>query len=51
MLRVIYLIFNEGCAATEGPSLTRADLCAEAVRLGRLGRGSWTSPRPWACWR
>jgi RNA polymerase sigma-70 factor (ECF subfamily) len=36
VLQVVYLIFNEGYAATEGPSLTRADLCAEAVRLGRL---------------
>ncbi|KRB40454.1 RNA polymerase sigma factor [Phenylobacterium sp. Root700] len=35
-LRVVYLIFNEGYAATQGPSLTRGDLCAEAVRLGRL---------------
>lgn len=35
-LQVIYLIFNEGYAATRGPSLTRADLCAEAIRLGRL---------------
>ncbi|MER9639589.1 RNA polymerase sigma factor [Mesorhizobium sp. M0239] len=35
-LQVIYLIFNEGYAATEGPDLTRADLCAEAIRLGRL---------------
>ena len=35
-LQVIYLIYNEGYAATEGPSLTRADLCAEAIRLGRL---------------
>jgi RNA polymerase sigma-70 factor (ECF subfamily) len=34
--QVIYLIFNEGYAATDGPSLTRADLCAEAIRLGRL---------------
>jgi RNA polymerase sigma-70 factor (ECF subfamily) len=35
-LQVIYLIFNEGYAATSGPELTRGDLCAEAVRLGRL---------------
>jgi RNA polymerase sigma-70 factor, ECF subfamily len=35
-LQVIYLVFNEGYAATEGPSLTREDLCTEAVRLGRL---------------
>lgn len=35
-LQVVYLIFNEGYAATDGPSLTRADLCAEAIRLGRL---------------
>jgi RNA polymerase sigma-70 factor, ECF subfamily len=35
-LSVIYLIFNEGYAATQGPSLTREDLCAEAIRLGRL---------------
>ncbi len=35
-LRAIYLIFNEGYAATSGPSLTRTDLSAEAIRLGRL---------------
>lgn len=35
-LQVVYLIFNEGYAATQGPSLTRVDLCAEAIRLGRL---------------
>ncbi|MFI5317627.1 MAG: RNA polymerase sigma factor [Myxococcota bacterium] len=35
-LQVIYLIFNEGYAATRGPGLLRADLCAEAIRLGRL---------------
>jgi RNA polymerase sigma-70 factor (ECF subfamily) len=36
VLQVIYLVFNEGYAASSGPSLTRADLSAEAVRLGRL---------------
>lgn len=35
-LQVIYLIFNEGYSATQGPSLLRVDLCAEAIRLGRL---------------
>jgi RNA polymerase sigma-70 factor (ECF subfamily) len=35
-LQVVYLIFNEGYAATEGPRLTREDLCVEAIRLGRL---------------
>src|SRR3984885_4379873 len=37
VLTVIYLVFNEGYAATGG-SLLRADLCAEAIRLGRLVR-------------
>jgi RNA polymerase sigma-70 factor (ECF subfamily) len=36
VLTVIYLIFNEGYAASSGDDLVRADLCAEAVRLGRL---------------
>jgi RNA polymerase sigma-70 factor, ECF subfamily len=36
VLAVIYLIFNEGYAATSGDRLVRADLCAEAIRLGRL---------------
>ena len=33
---VVYLIFNEGYSATGGESLIRRDLCAEAIRLGRL---------------
>jgi predicted RNA polymerase sigma factor len=36
VLRVVYLVFNEGYTAAEGPDLTRADLCHEAIRLGRL---------------
>lgn len=36
VLTVIYLIFNEGYAATRGASLVRGDLCVEAIRLGRL---------------
>ncbi|MCA1723827.1 MAG: RNA polymerase sigma factor [Thermomicrobia bacterium] len=36
VLRVIYLVFNEGYAASSGDSLTRADLSGEAIRLGRL---------------
>jgi RNA polymerase sigma-70 factor (ECF subfamily) len=38
VLTVIYLIFNEGYAATRGGPLVRTDLCAEAIRLGRLIR-------------
>ncbi len=36
VLYVIYLVFNEGYSASSGQSLTRADLCGEAIRLGRL---------------
>ena len=36
VLRVVYLVFNEGYSASAGGSLTRADLSGEAIRLGRL---------------
>jgi len=36
VLTVIYLVFNEGYAATRGTSLLRGDLCSEAIRLARL---------------
>jgi RNA polymerase sigma-70 factor (ECF subfamily) len=36
VLTVIYLVFTEGYAATRGEALVRTDLCAEAIRLGRL---------------
>jgi RNA polymerase sigma-70 factor, ECF subfamily len=45
VLTVIYLVFNEGYAATRGGRLVRTDLCAEAIRLGRLVR-SLAGPKP-----
>ena len=36
VLAVVYLVFNEGYTASSGELLVRADLCAEAIRLGRL---------------
>src|SRR6201990_1077131 len=36
VLRVVYLIFNEGYSATVGDQLVRAELCEEAIRLGEL---------------
>jgi RNA polymerase sigma-70 factor (ECF subfamily) len=45
VLTVIYLIFTEGYAATRGPELMRTDLCAEAIRLGRVVR-ALLAPQP-----
>jgi len=39
VLAVVYLVFNEGYAASAGEHLVRDDLCAEAIRLGRLLHG------------
>jgi len=36
VLRVIYLVFNEGYSASSGASVTRVDLSSEAIRIGRL---------------
>jgi RNA polymerase sigma-70 factor, ECF subfamily len=44
VLTVIYLIFNEGYASTRGELLVRTDLCAEAIRLGRVVRVLMTPP-------
>jgi RNA polymerase sigma-70 factor, ECF subfamily len=48
VLRVVYLIFNEGYAATEGDRLVRDELCDEAIRLGQLLSQLM---RFGACWR
>lgn len=45
VLTAIYLVFNEGYAPTRGEPVVRADLCAEAIRLGRLLR-TLLSPQP-----
>jgi RNA polymerase sigma-70 factor (ECF subfamily) len=45
VLTVIYLVFNEGYSATRVGPLVRTDLCAEAIRLGRLVR-SLMAPHP-----
>jgi RNA polymerase sigma-70 factor (ECF subfamily) len=45
VLTAIYLVFNEGYVATRGGPLVRTDLCAEAIRLGRLVR-ALMAPQP-----
>jgi RNA polymerase sigma-70 factor (ECF subfamily) len=45
VLTVIYLVFNEGYAATRGGELLRTDLCSEAIRLARLIL-KLTQPKP-----
>src|SRR5262249_7474095 len=44
VLSVIYLVFNEGYAATGGEALIRHELCAEAIRLARLLREQYSTP-------
>ena len=44
VLRVIYLVFNEGYSASSGGAVTRHDLSAEAIRLGRLLTGLLPEP-------
>lgn len=44
VLTVIYLVFNEGYAATRGEPLVRGELCAEAIRLARLVRALLPPP-------
>jgi RNA polymerase sigma-70 factor (ECF subfamily) len=46
VLTVIYLVFNEGYTATKEGPLIRSDLCAEAIRLGRLVRMLMGPPPP-----
>jgi RNA polymerase sigma-70 factor (ECF subfamily) len=46
VLTVLYLIFNEGYTATRGEALVRTNLCAEAIRLGRVVRALMGSQPP-----
>jgi RNA polymerase sigma-70 factor (ECF subfamily) len=47
VLRVVYLVFNEGWSASSGASTTRQDLSAEAIRLGRLVVELLPEPEAW----
>ena len=52
VLAVVYLVFNEGYAASAGDRLVRDELCAEAIRLGRLLVELLPDePEAWACSR
>ena len=53
VLRVLYLVFNEGYDATVGDALIRRELCAEAIRLARVVADAAcpASPRRWGCSR
>ena len=52
VLRVVYLVFNEGYSASSGEQALRLDLAAEAIRLGwLLVRAPAPKPRCAACWR
>ena len=53
VMAAIYLVFNEGYSATFGDALVRRDLCAEAIRLGRLLVDAPAGARPSraGCWR
>lgn len=46
LLRVLYLLFNEGYSAHGGDDLVRIDVCAEAIRLGRLVAGHRAAGSP-----
>ena len=50
VLTVLYLIFNEGYAATDSDALNRPELCTEAIRLRDCSpRSCPTNPRPSGC--
>lgn len=51
VLRVIYLVFNEGYSASIGSELTREDLTREAIRLGRLLMDLLPEPEVMGLWR